>query len=121
MKNKVRVKGELSVYLQWPLILSILLILATMVVAAVNVRAGVVMSAFTFLYILAALWFYLYQRKHVLAGLVEFSSEYAWIQKQLLSEMMQPYAIADEKGRLLWHNIAFGELWNWSGTAGRIC
>ena len=110
MKNKVRVKGELSIYLQWPLILSILLIMATMVVAAVDVQAGVVMSVFTFLYILAALWFYLYQRKHVLAGLVEFSSEYAWIQKQLLSEMIQPYAIADEKGKLLWNNAAFGEL-----------
>lgn len=47
MKNKVRVKGELSIYLQWPLILSIVLILATMVVAAVNVRAGVIMSVFT--------------------------------------------------------------------------
>ncbi len=31
MKNKVRVKGELSIYLQWPLILPILLIMATMV------------------------------------------------------------------------------------------
>ena len=60
MKNKVRVKGELSIYLQWPLILSILLIMATMVVAAVDVQAGVVMSVFTFLYILAGLWFYLY-------------------------------------------------------------
>lgn len=110
MKNKVRVKGELSIYLQWPLILSVLLILVTMVVAAVNVRAGVIMSVFTFLYILVSLWFYLYQRKHVLAGLVEFSSEYAWIQKQLLSEMIQPYAIADEKGKLLWNNAAFGEL-----------
>lgn len=110
MKNRVRVKGELSVYLQWPLILSILLILATMVIAAVNLKAGAVMSAFTFFYVLTALWFYLYQRKHVLAGLVEFSSEYAWIQKRLLSGMMQPYAIADEKGKLLWNNQAFGQL-----------
>lgn len=110
MKDKVRVKGELSIYLQWPLILSVMLILVTGIIAAMDVRAGAVMSAFTFLYILAALWIYLYQRKHVLAGLVEFSSEYAWIQKQLLSEMMQPYAIADEKGRLLWNNTAFGDL-----------
>lgn len=110
MKDKVRVKGQLSVYLQWPLILSVLLIIATMVLGAVNLRAAAVMSAFTFLYILIALWIYLYQRKSVLAGLVEFSSEYAWIQKQLLYEMIQPYAIADDKGRLLWMNQSFAEL-----------
>ncbi len=110
MKDKVRVKGQLSVYLQWPLILSVLLIIATMVLGAVNLKAAAVMSAFTFLYILIALWIYLYQRKSVLAGLVEFSSEYAWIQKQLLSEMIQPYAIADDKGRLLWMNQSFAEL-----------
>lgn len=110
MKDKVRVKGQLSVYLQWPLILSALLIIATMVLGAVNLKAAAVMSAFTFLYILIALWIYLYQRKSVLAGLVEFSSEYAWIQKQLLSEMIQPYAIADDKGRLLWMNQSFAEL-----------
>lgn len=110
MKDKVRVKGQLSVYLQWPLILSALLIIATMVVTAINIKAAAVLSAFTVLYVLISLWLYLYQRKNVLAGLVEFSSEYAWIQKRLLSEMIQPYAIADDKGRLLWMNQSFASL-----------
>ena len=110
MNDKVRVKGRLSLYMQWPLLLSTLLIVVTMVVGAIDIRAGAVMSGFTILYILIALWIYLYQRKNVLAGMVEFSSEYAWIQKRLLSEMMQPYGIADEKGRLLWMNQAFAEL-----------
>lgn len=30
-----------------------------------------------------------------MGGLVEFSAEYAWVQKQLLYEMAVPYAIAD--------------------------
>lgn len=110
MNDKVRVKGRLSLYMQWPLFLSALLVIVTMVVGAMDIRAGAVMSGFTVLYILIALWIYLYQRKNALAGMVEFSSEYAWIQKQLLSEMMQPYGIADEKGRLLWMNQAFAEL-----------
>ena len=110
MKDKVRVKGLLSIYLQWPLILSVLLIIATMVIGALNLKAAAVLSAFTCLYVMVALWIYLYQRKNVLAGLVEFSSEYAWIQKKLLSEMIQPYAIADDKGRLLWMNGSFAEL-----------
>lgn len=110
MKNKIRVKGQLSVYLQWPLILSVVLLAAMVVMGAIDVTAGAVMSVFTLLYILLALGIYFYQKKNVLAGLVEFSSEYAWIQKQLLSEMMQPYAIADDRGRLLWVNEAFGQL-----------
>ena len=110
MKKKIQVRGQLSVYLQWPLILSVLLIAATMVMGAIDVTAGAVMSLFTLIYVLLALGIYFYQKKNVLAGLVEFSSEYAWIQKQLLSEMMQPYAIADDRGRLLWTNDAFGEL-----------
>ncbi len=110
MKKKIRVRGRLSIYLQWPLILSVLLIAATMVTGAVSVAAGAVMSLFTLLYVLLALGIYVYQKKNVLAGLVEFSSEYAWIQKRLLAEMMQPYAIADDRGRLLWVNDAFGQL-----------
>ena len=110
MKKKIPVKGRLSVYLQWPLILSALLIVGTMAVGAVHTTAGAVMSVFTILYILIAMGIYFYQKKNVLAGLVEFSSEYAWIQKQLLWEMMQPYAIADDRGRLLWVNEAFGNL-----------
>ncbi|MDO5418030.1 MAG: DHH family phosphoesterase, partial [Lachnospiraceae bacterium] len=110
MKKKIRVKGQLGMFLQWPLILSALLILANLVMSAVSVKAGAVMCGFTLLYILLALGLYFYQRKSMLAGLVEFSSEYAWIQRQLLAEMKQPYAIADERGRLLWVNQAFSEL-----------
>ncbi len=33
------------------------------------------------------LWLFLYRRKRLMGGLVEFSTEYAWVQKQLLSEM----------------------------------
>ena len=43
----------------------------------------------------------------MLNGLVEFSAEYAWIQKQFLGEMALPYALTDEDGRLLWANQAF--------------
>ena len=50
-----------------------------------------------------------YSHKRILGGLVEFSSEYAWIQKQLLTDMVIPYALADEDGRLLWMNRSFQE------------
>ena len=81
---------------------------ANLVVGAISSKAGFAMSGFTLLYIVIALWLFLYRRKRLMGGLVEFSTEYAWVQKQLLSEMAMPYAIADSEGHLIWMNSAFG-------------
>lgn len=107
MRENTKIKGQLRFYLQWPLILSIFLMAANLVVGAISPKAGFVMSGFTLLYIVIALWLFLYRRKRLMGGLVEFSTEYAWVQKQLLSEMAMPYAIADAEGHLLWMNSAF--------------
>lgn len=105
--DKMKIKGQLKFYLQWPLFLSLLLFLACIVVGIMDAAAGIVMAGFTAVYIGIAMWLYVYRKKRLLGGLVEFSSEYAWVQKQLLSDMAMPYAIADEQGRLLWTNRAF--------------
>lgn len=110
MKEKVKVKGQLGIYMQWPLILSALLIIANLLIGAVDTVAGLVMCGFTVIYLLIALWLYFYKRRRMMAGLVEFSADYAWIQKQLLTEMNVPYAVADESGRILWMNQEFHEL-----------
>lgn len=107
MKEKIKVKGQLGLYLQWPLILSVLLVAMSMIIGAISLPAGLVMSGFTLLYIAIALWLYLYKRRRILAGMVEFSADYAWIQKQLLTDLGVPYAVADEMGRLLWMNQEF--------------
>lgn len=110
MKNKVRVRGQLKTYLQWPLIMTALVVLMNLAAGFVNSIAGLVMSVFTVLYAVIAFWIYLYGRKKLLGGLVEFSSEYAWVQKQLLSELALPYGLTDEEGRILWMNTSFKEL-----------
>ena len=112
MKENTKIQGQLGVYLQWPIVMSILLVAANLVVGAVNTRAGLVMSGFTILYVIIALWLFLYKKKRILGGLVEFSAEYAWVQKQLLYDMAMPYAITDESGHLLWMNKAFSAIVN---------
>lgn len=107
MRENTKIKGQLRFYLQWPLILSVFLMAANLVVGAVSPKAGIVMSGFTLLYVAVALWLFLYRRKRLMGGLVEFSAEYAGVQKQLLSDMAMPYAIADAEGRLIWMNKAF--------------
>lgn len=119
MKEKIRVKGQLGIYLQWPLILSVLLVIMNLIVGAVSLPAGLAMSAFTVIYVLIALWIYLYKRKRIMAGMVEFSAEYAWIQKRLLTDLDVPYAVADENGRLLWMNREFIRIAREEKNSGR--
>lgn len=110
MKETVKVRGQLRQYLSWPLLLSLFLIFGNIGVTAVSKAGGLVLFPFTLCYMAIAAWIYLYRRRYILRGLVEFSAEYAWIQKQLLSEMAVPYGLADEEGRLLWINDAFQEI-----------
>lgn len=87
MKETIKVKGQLKAYLSWPLLLSLFFVFGNIAVAVVSNTGAFVMFPFTAAYIAMAGWIYLYRRKRVLGGLIEFSAEYAWIQKQLLAEM----------------------------------
>lgn len=117
-KNK-KVKGQLGIYLQWPLILGILVVLMNVTAGAINIAAGLAMCLFTLLYLAIAVFLYVYRRKRLLAGLVEFSADYAWVQKKLLSDLDLPYAMTDETGFILWTNDRFSELMKEDKGGGR--
>lgn len=110
MKEKRSVKGQLGYYLQWPLFLGILVILMNVVVGAIDTGAGLAMCGFTIVYVVIAVFLYVYRRRKLMAGLVEFSADYAWIQKHLLEKLDVPYVVTDENGRFLWMNECFTEL-----------
>ena len=80
MKEKRKVRGELRIYLQWPLLLSVLVVAMNLIVGILNAVAGLVMFAFTLVYVGIALWLYFYRKRRLLGGLVEFSSGYSWVQ-----------------------------------------
>ena len=107
MKEKFKIKGQLGTYMQWPIYLTALLIAANAVIGAVSTKAGIIMALFTLAYAGIAVWLFVYRRKRLLSGLVEFSAEYSWMQKELLTDLEIPYGISDENGRILWGNAAF--------------
>ena len=51
MKEKIKVKGQLRAYMQWPLYLSAMLIIMNAIIGAVSVTAGIIMAVFTLLYL----------------------------------------------------------------------
>lgn len=60
MKKDVHLKGMLRLYMQWPAIMSILLIAMNLWIYSVDKRAGVIMSLFVAVYIVivGVLYFY---------------------------------------------------------------
>lgn len=107
MKENTKIKGSMKSYLSWPIMLSPFIICGNLAALIVSSKAALAMSPFTLSYLVLAIWLYLYRKKRLLGGLIDFAAEYAWVQKQLLSEMEIPYALSDENGKVLWKNRAF--------------
>lgn len=109
-KNKMRLKGQLRMYMNWPLIMTILLVAMNIWLYMIDKKAGFIMSVFILIYLGIAGGLYFYNRSLILADLIQFSVQYKGIEHTLLKELAVPYAIALEDGRILWKNDAFSAL-----------
>ncbi len=110
MKPRKTLTGQLGLYMQWPIFLAVLVIVTNIVIGFIDVGAALAMSGFTIVYLLLSILLYVFSRRKLLAGMVEFSADYAWIQKKLLSDLDIPYVVTDQSGRLLWMNDLFTEM-----------
>ena len=109
-KKGMRLKGQLRMYMNWPLIMTILLIAMNLWLYMIDKKAGFIMSVFILVYLAIAGGLYFYNRSLILADLIQFSAQYKGIEHTLLKELAVPYAIALEDGRILWKNDAFEAL-----------
>jgi len=111
MKERdVRLKGQLKVYMYWPVIMTVLLIAMNLWMYKVDRKAGVVMSVFVIIYAVMVGGLYFYKRSLILADMIQFSTQYRGIQNTLLQELTVPYAILLEDGKILWRNKLFAEI-----------
>ena len=109
-RNRMRLKGQLRMYMSWPLIMTILLAAVDVWVYAIDRKAGFIMTVFILIYLGIAGGLYFYNRSLILADLIQFSAQYKGIEHTLLKELAVPYAITLEDGRILWKNDAFAAL-----------
>ncbi len=109
-KRKMRLKGQLRMYMHWPLIMTVLLIAMNIWMYMIDKRAGLIMSVFIIIYLGIVGSLYFYNRSLILADLIQFSVQYKGIENTLLKELSIPYAIALEDGRILWANDSFNAL-----------
>ena len=109
-KNKMRLKGQLRMYMHWPLIMAVLLVAMNIWMSMIDKKAGFVMTLFVIVYLVIAGALYFYNRSLILADLIQFSVQYKGIENTLLKELTIPYAIVLEDGRILWKNDSFSAL-----------
>lgn len=108
--NKNRLYGALRTYLRWPLILTILLVVMNICIYMIDKKASAVMSCFVALYFLIALLLYFLKRPSIVGDMVQFATNYGEIQRKLLKDMVIPYGVLDETGRMVWANDEFCDI-----------
>ena len=106
----MRLKGQLKLYMQLPMVMAILLIAVNIWIFSIDRRAGMVMLIFVIVYIGMIIFLYLYGRAGILKDLVEFAAQYGIVQNTLLKELALPYAILLENGKIVWLNEQFEQI-----------
>lgn len=106
-KQDVHLKGQLRLYMQWPAIMSVVLIAVTIWVFCLDRKAGFVLFLFVLIYMVIVGLLYFYSKAAIMRDLVEFATQYGIVQNTLLAELAVPYAILMVDGRILWMNEEF--------------
>ncbi|MDE6312615.1 MAG: DHH family phosphoesterase [Lachnospiraceae bacterium] len=107
MKKDIKFKGQLKLYMQWPMFLIVLLLAMNVAMYVLEKKAGILMSIFVCIYVLVVVILYYYNKQILINELINFATGYGQIQKKLLQELEIPYALLDENGRVIWMNTSF--------------
>ncbi len=99
-----KVKGHLKAFLMWPLYIGIILLVVTAAMYYIDVFCGNIMAGFMGIYIIAFALLMFKFRPAIIRELVEFSTNYSQVQRELLYELTIPYCLLDNNGRILWMN-----------------
>ncbi|MCI8640052.1 MAG: DHH family phosphoesterase [Coprococcus sp.] len=110
MKQNVKLKGQLRLYMQWPAIMILLLAAMDIWIFKTNRKAGMLMFAFILVYAAVVGIMYFSNKSLLFADLVEFAAQYGIVQNTLLKELSVPYAILLDDGKIVWANTQFREV-----------
>ena len=119
MGRKFRLNSTLKAYFLWPIYMTVLLLLMNLWIYVINKKAGYVMSVFTLLYFLLALSVFYLKRNQIYTELIRYGMDFAQVQKRLLKEMVVPYALLDNDGKIQWGNNEFADLFQGKKVIGK--
>lgn len=98
---------KLNRYLRWPLYLSVWLICMNLIVYCLDTKAGAITTGFLLVYVICAVTLFFTKKQNIMAGLINYASDYSQVQRHLMRELAIPYAMLDVEGCLMWGNDEF--------------
>lgn len=98
-KRKKKLQTQVGKYLKGPLYFIAFWIMINVITYAIDVRAGVVMSLATFVYIILMLSIAIKYNSNVTKRLIDFGSAYSLVQRQMLKERMCHMALLTKTER----------------------
>lgn len=108
--EEIKYSGKMKRYFQAPIYIIALFVIGDVMVYFRNVTYGVVISVAIVIYSLFILFAYRYCNKKLSREILDFAMHYGMVQKKLLDEMLIPYALLDETGKLIWMNKEFSKV-----------
>lgn len=110
MKNKIKFKGRLGVFLNWPFYITIALALLNVGVYFYDIKSGLFVSAFVVMFAASTAIVYILNGQYLINEVVGFATQYSTVQKKLLYELDIPYVLLDSSAKILWGNEKFCEM-----------
>ena len=110
MNQKIKLKGRLSVFLHWPLIITMILAFLNVGVYVYDFKSGIFVSVFIILFAISTTVVYTLNQQYLVQEMVTFATQYSTVQKKLLNEFEVPYVLLDGVGKILWSNEKFQEI-----------
>lgn len=108
--EKINLRGVIHSYTRWPLFMTLLLLAMNVHMLCTNRRAGIIMLFYVAIYLLMALVLFVSYHWKIKQSMVEYVMDFGTVQKQILKDMVIPFALLDEEGRVLWGNDEFYEI-----------
>ncbi|MBR6643064.1 MAG: DHH family phosphoesterase, partial [Lachnospiraceae bacterium] len=79
-KAKIKLKGALNAYMQWPVWLTVLLLFTVLGIYVIDKDAAGIMLLFTGVYFIIALILFVFKRPYIMGELVRFAAEHGQVQ-----------------------------------------
>ena len=110
MNKKLKLKGRVGLFYNWPIIMLIVLACLNVGVYFYDVKCGGFVTAFLLMAGIATFIVYKLNTNYVLQEIIGFATEYSTVQKKLLNEMEIPYVLLDNSAKVMWANQRFLEI-----------
>ncbi len=110
MNNKIKFKGRLGVFFNWPFYITVALALLNVGVYVYDVKSGLFVSAFVIMFAASTAVVYILNGQYLVNEIVGFATQYSTVQKKLLNELEIPYVLLDSSAKMLWGNEKFCEM-----------